>query len=77
MKTAISVPDSLYERVERLLASTGQSRSAFFAEAAEQRLAALERNELTAQIDMVVADARDAVIVEYNPRRLSDADTRW
>ena len=77
MKTAISVPDSLYERVERLLASTGQSRSAFFAEAAEQRLAALEQNELTAQIDMVVADARDAVIVEYNQRRLSDADTRW
>lgn len=77
MKTAISVPDAIYERIERVLASTGQNRSAFFTEAATRRLDELEQGDVTARIDMVVAAARDALIVEYNQDRLRVTASEW
>lgn len=77
MKTAISVPDALYERVERLLASTGQSRSAFFADAARRHLETLEQDEVTARIDVVAGEVRDSILVEFNRDRLGNADDQW
>jgi metal-responsive CopG/Arc/MetJ family transcriptional regulator len=51
MKTAISVPDATFARVEDAARRLGVSRSEFFARAAEHWLAALSAEELTAQID--------------------------
>src|SRR5690606_1091773 len=51
MKTAISVPDELFERVERLRMSHGMSRSQFFATAAVRFAAELESESLRAEID--------------------------
>jgi antitoxin MazE6 len=42
MKTAISLPDETFHRVDRAAQQLGVSRSEFFARAAESWLAALE-----------------------------------
>lgn len=51
MKTAISLPDETFERVERAAAKLGISRSEFFARAASRYLGELEGPELTDAIN--------------------------
>lgn len=51
MKTAISVPDETFQRVERRAAELGVSRSQFYATAAARYLEDLERTSLTAKIN--------------------------
>lgn len=61
MKTAISVPDATFARVEEAAARLGVSRSEFFARAAERWMAELADRDTTAAIDEVLADtAEDA-----------------
>lgn len=65
MKTAISIPDATFARVEATAARLGVSRSEFFARAAERWLADLEDTETTATIDAVLGDAeQDAAFVD-------------
>ncbi len=59
MKTAISVPDDTYARVERAAREHGMNRSEFYSRAAERYVAHLESTDVTAAID-VVADAVNA-----------------
>jgi len=51
MKTAISLPDETFHRVERAAQQIGVSRSEFFARAAESWLAALEDADTTEAIN--------------------------
>ncbi len=51
MKTAISVPDEIFNQVGRQAAELGISRSEFFARAARQYLDQLADDSLTQQID--------------------------
>jgi metal-responsive CopG/Arc/MetJ family transcriptional regulator len=55
MKTAISVPDETFRRVNRAAARLGVSRSEFFARAAESWLVALEGNDTTEAINRAIA----------------------
>lgn len=55
MKTAISVPDSTFERVEIAAKRLGVSRSEFFARAAERWLDTLDDDGTTAAIDAAIA----------------------
>jgi predicted transcriptional regulator len=55
MKTAISLPDDTFERVDRAAQQLGISRSEFFARAAERWLAALEDDQTTAAINSALA----------------------
>ena len=55
MKTAISLPDDTFERVDRAAKQLGISRSEFFARAAERWLAALEDHQTTAAISSALA----------------------
>jgi antitoxin MazE6 len=55
MKTAISLPDETFDRVERAAHDLGVSRSEFFVRAAERWLQALEDDETTEAIDRVIA----------------------
>jgi metal-responsive CopG/Arc/MetJ family transcriptional regulator len=55
MKTAISMPDQTFHRVERAARELGVSRSEFFVRAAERWLHALEDGETTEAIDRVIA----------------------
>ena len=54
MKTAISVPDQTFERVERAAAKLGVSRSEFFASAAERWLDSLDEAQTTDAIDRAI-----------------------
>jgi metal-responsive CopG/Arc/MetJ family transcriptional regulator len=56
MKTAISVPDRTFERVEVAAKRMGVSRSEFFARAAERWLDTLDDDGTTAAIDAAIAD---------------------
>ena len=54
MKTAISVPDVVAERVGRQAARLGISRSEFFTKAAQRWLDDLDQDELTQAINHAV-----------------------
>jgi metal-responsive CopG/Arc/MetJ family transcriptional regulator len=58
MKTAISLPDDTFHRVERAAQQLGVSRSEFFARAAESWLAALEDQDTTEAINRALHDVR-------------------
>jgi predicted DNA-binding protein len=51
MKTAISIPDDVFERIEREAEKLGLTRSAFMTRAATHYLAELRHEGLTAQIN--------------------------
>jgi metal-responsive CopG/Arc/MetJ family transcriptional regulator len=81
MKTAISVPDETFERVDRRASELSVSRSEFFARAARHYLDDLDAESLTGQIDSVVEqlgipeETRDAVTAGH---QLLDAlDDEW
>ncbi len=57
MKTAISVPDETFRRVEDAARRLGVSRSEFFARAAERWLDDLDEDHLTDAINAAVASA--------------------
>jgi metal-responsive CopG/Arc/MetJ family transcriptional regulator len=57
MKTAISLPDDTFHRVERAAKRLGMSRSEFFARAAEGWLAALEKEDTTEAINRALREA--------------------
>jgi metal-responsive CopG/Arc/MetJ family transcriptional regulator len=59
VKTAISLPDETFERVERAAGKMGVSRSEFFARAAERWLADLEDDGTTAAINRAIAGVPD------------------
>jgi len=61
VKTAISLPDELYLRAERLAQRLGRSRSALYAEALAQYLNALDaEDKVTAALDELYQDDADA-----------------
>jgi metal-responsive CopG/Arc/MetJ family transcriptional regulator len=59
MKTAISLPDETFERVERAARKMGVSRSEFFARAAERWLDALDDNGTTDAVNRAIAGLPD------------------
>jgi Ribbon-helix-helix protein, copG family len=63
MKTAISIPDATFARVDATAARLGVSRSEFFARAAERWLKDLEGPETTAAIDAALGGEQDTAFV--------------
>lgn len=59
MKTAISVPDRVFARVEKAARLLGISRSEFFAKAAERWADELDQDQITDQINAVLAATDD------------------
>ncbi|HEX4401000.1 MAG TPA: CopG family transcriptional regulator [Galbitalea sp.] len=64
MKTAISVPDETFRRVERRAAELGVSRSQFYATAAARYLDQLDGETLTRQIDEALERGGQTVVDE-------------
>lgn len=54
MKTAVSLPDELFERAEELAARLGKSRSQVYREALAEYLFRREPQSVTAALDAVV-----------------------
>lgn len=65
MKTAISVPDRIFARVEKAARLLGISRSEFFARAAERWADELDQDHITDQINSVLVDATDDENFEF------------
>ncbi len=57
MKTAISLPDETFERVETAAKRLGVSRSEFFARAAERWLEDLDDGQTTDAINRAITEA--------------------
>jgi metal-responsive CopG/Arc/MetJ family transcriptional regulator len=81
MKTAISVPDEIFERVAGQAAELGISRSEFFARAARRYLDELVAQSLTSQIDQALQAAGDddsgAAAAAAGRRLLAAGDDDW
>jgi predicted transcriptional regulator len=56
MKTAVSVPDELFERAEHLARRTRQSRSRIFSEALREYLARHSPDEITEAVNHACAE---------------------
>ncbi|MFZ1412860.1 MAG: hypothetical protein WAS07_15525 [Micropruina sp.] len=69
MKTAISLPDDIFERASRRASDLGVSRSEFFARAADNYLHELDASSTTNQID----SALDAINGEDESNRAAVA----
>jgi metal-responsive CopG/Arc/MetJ family transcriptional regulator len=71
MKTAISLPDKTFARVEAAAKRLGVSRSEFFARAAERWLEDLDETETTEAINEALAEvAQDTAFVDVAAERL-------
>jgi hypothetical protein len=80
MKTAISVPDEIFEQATGQAAELGISRSEFFARAARKYLDELAAQSLTSQIDQALATTEDdssAAAAAAGRRLLATGDESW
>ncbi|MFB2600303.1 CopG family transcriptional regulator [Herbiconiux sp. P17] len=59
MKTAISVPDATFVRVDKRAAELGLNRSEFYTRAAELYLRQLDDDDLTARMNEAIARSGD------------------
>ena len=59
MKTAISIPDELFEAADALANRMGISRSRLYANAVAEHLAKHRDEEVTQRLDAVYGDARE------------------
>lgn len=78
MKTAISLPDEIFEQAERLIRRLGLSRSEFYRRALEEYLARHVPDRITDALDQLSEDLDtrpDAFVTEAG-RRILDR-TEW
>ncbi len=73
MKTAVSIPDDIFERAERLASQEQRSRSDVYAAALDQYLARHARDEITETMNRVcdeVGESDDAFLAAAGRRVL-------
>ncbi len=77
MKTAISLPDDTFRRVEDAAKRMGVSRSEFFAHAAERWLDVLHEDDTTAAINRAISGSQsDHGFVDAAAAALAEHDRR-
>ncbi len=77
MKTAISLPDETFERVETAAKRLGVSRSEFFARAAERWLEDLDDGQTTDAINRAITEAPiDTTFTDAAAAALAQLDRR-
>ncbi len=82
MKTAISVPDQIFDRASDRAKALGLSRSEFFARAADNYLDQLDAQSVTRQIDAALerlgaVDDSNVAAVAAAHQVLTDTDDEW
>jgi predicted transcriptional regulator len=78
MKTAVSIPDEVFQRVERFARRAGRSRSEVFSAAIQEYVARHAPDEVTDAMDRVCADIPDQLdaFVRAAGRRVLER-TEW
>jgi metal-responsive CopG/Arc/MetJ family transcriptional regulator len=77
MKTAVSIPDEVYERAERLARQTKKSRSRLFSEALDEYVSRHAPDEITESMNQVCIDvggASDPFVSSAAHRLLEKSD---
>jgi metal-responsive CopG/Arc/MetJ family transcriptional regulator len=79
MKTAISLPDDTFRRVDRAAKRLGVSRSEFFVRAAESWLSALDGHGTTEAINHAIAGLQvvDHQFTDAAGAALAASDQNW
>jgi predicted DNA-binding protein len=81
VKTAISIPDDVFEHANRVAAALGMSRSAFFTQAVERYLRQVEDESLTSEIEAALTrisgDDSASAAVRAGRRRLASDREAW
>ncbi|AFZ24225.1 putative transcriptional regulator with CopG/Arc/MetJ DNA-binding domain and metal-binding domain [Cylindrospermum stagnale PCC 7417] len=75
MKTAISIPDPLFEAAEEFAKRMGLSRSQLYAVALQEYLQEHKRDQITKQLDVVYADedsSLDPLFVRLQAHTISE-----
>ena len=75
MKTAISLPDALFEKAERLAANLGLNRSQLFARALEAYIERYDNEAVTDRLNQVYAveqASTDEVMLEMQIQTFGD-----
>jgi metal-responsive CopG/Arc/MetJ family transcriptional regulator len=78
MKTAVSIPDAVFAKADRLARNAGRSRSELFSAALAEYVARHAPDEVTEAMDRVCADIggdADAFVAEAARRILQN--TEW
>ncbi len=73
MKTAVSIPDDIFERAERLASQERRSRSEVYAAALDEYVARRAHDEITETMNQVcddVGDSNDAFLAVASRRVL-------
>jgi predicted transcriptional regulator len=65
MKTAISIPDDVFQEADRLAAESGQSRSQLYSRAVREYIARHSAERVTAALDKVYAEPQDESELEF------------
>jgi len=77
VKTAISIPDEVFEAAEKLAARLGLSRSQLYATAVREYVQLRDRRAVTAQLDAVYEHADSGLelqVAEAQAASLDDED---
>ncbi len=79
MKTAISLPDDLFDAVERIVRRSRRHRSEVYADALREYVARHAPDEVTEALDRVVADVGDSTDDQFAAAAASQtlANTEW
>lgn len=78
MKTAISLPDELFESADALAEEMGISRSELYATAIAEYLAKHRNEDITARLNEVFADADSGIDPELRSAQArSVSSTEW
>ena len=78
MKTAISIPDPIYEAAEQLAHQLRITRSDLYAKAVASFVKAHQENQITAQLDDLYASEESALDdVSYRLQALSVPQETW
>jgi predicted transcriptional regulator len=65
MKTAISIPDDVFQEADRLAAESGQSRSQLYSRAVREYIARHSAERITAALDKVYSEPEDESELEF------------
>lgn len=77
MKTAISIPDELFEQAEAVRKRLGISRSEFYSTAVEEHLRIVKRERIKERLDANYADQESRIeeeLVRYQASVLPEDD---
>jgi metal-responsive CopG/Arc/MetJ family transcriptional regulator len=77
MKTAVSIPDRIFEQAERLARQARRSRSELFSSALREYVARHAPDEVTEAMDRVcsqVGDQQDPFVTRVAQRTLGDSE---